>query len=129
VQLLALARATLAAGLLRAGEHAEAVSEGAAAMAEVEARGSLEHGEARVRLIQVDVLKAAGGADGARAAAAAARDRLLVRAAHITNQAWRESFLTRVPDNARTLQLAEELVEEGRDGHEGPLSAPQRPAD
>jgi hypothetical protein len=36
-----------------------------------------------------------------------ARDSLLARAARITNPAWRESFLTRVPENVETLRLVE----------------------
>ena len=39
-------------------------------------------------------------------AIAAARDRLLDRAARISDPEWRRRFLADVPENARTLSLA-----------------------
>lgn len=36
-----------------------------------------------------------------------ARERLLTRAAKISDLRWRERFLTQVPDNAQTLALAQ----------------------
>jgi hypothetical protein len=42
----------------------------------------------------------------AREAIIVARKRLLSRAARITSPTMRETFLTRVPDNAETLRLA-----------------------
>jgi hypothetical protein len=59
-------------------------------------------------LVHVDVLSALGEHERARAAILGARDRLLARAVRITNAGWRESYLTRVPDNVRTLRLANE---------------------
>jgi tetratricopeptide (TPR) repeat protein len=105
---LALARAALAAALLRAERREEARAAIDAAMAFVDSHGGIEDGEARVRLVYIEVLSALGEHERARVAIVAARDRLLARAARITNPAWRESFLTRVPDNVRTMRLAEQ---------------------
>ena len=57
-----------------------------------------------VRLVHVEALLAVGD-PSARAAARDARERLLARAARIADPAWRERFLTAVPDNAATLAL------------------------
>jgi hypothetical protein len=46
-----------------------------------------------------------------REALSAARARLLGRADRIHDPAWRESFLTRVPDNARILELARAFLD------------------
>jgi len=51
-------------------------------------------------------LKATGDGDGARAAIAAACDRLTERANKINDPARRASFLESVPENARTMALA-----------------------
>jgi hypothetical protein len=110
--LLPLAHAMLAAGLFRVGRHEEARAAIEAAMALMDSQGGIEDGEARVRLVHFEVLSSMGEHERARAAILAARDRLLARATHITNPAWRESFLTRVPDNVRTMRLAEESERE-----------------
>ena len=61
------------------------------------------------RLVHVEALLAVGERDQARAKLAAARDRLLKTAALIPDPALRESFFRRVPEHARTLELAEAL--------------------
>jgi eukaryotic-like serine/threonine-protein kinase len=66
----------------------------------------IEVGDARVRLIHAEALHAAGALEAARRAIAEAQARLLARAAKISNPALRESFLGRVPENARTLAAA-----------------------
>jgi hypothetical protein len=113
--LLPMARATLAAALLRAERREEALVEIEAAMAPIESGSGIEDGEAYARLVYFDVLTAMGEQQRALAAILAARDRLLERAAKFSNPAWRESFLTRVPDNVRTMHLAER---NGRDAGE-----------
>jgi hypothetical protein len=70
----------------------------------------IEEGESTVRLAWAEALQGSGDAAAARAAIAAARDRLLQRAAKIRDATWRKSYLERVPDNARTLELAETWV-------------------
>jgi tetratricopeptide (TPR) repeat protein len=62
--------------------------------------------EAHLYLVEAEALHAAGEADAARAAIIRASDYLLERADKIEIPEWRESFLWRVPENARTLKLA-----------------------
>ncbi len=76
------------------------------AMAELEALGGAETGEALVRLVHAEALDASGRRAEAHAAIAAARDRLLARAHKIENPDWRQSMLANVPEHARTLELA-----------------------
>jgi tetratricopeptide (TPR) repeat protein len=71
-----------------------------------------EEGEALVRLAHAEVLELSGDYDAARRAIAVARDRLLTRAAQIANVRWRRSFLENVPENVRTMALAETWLDE-----------------
>lgn len=104
--LRASACAVLARALLDLGCAAEALSAAREANALLESLGTIEEGESLVRLVHAEAL-AANGEDAAFARAiAAARGRLLERAAKIREPTWRERFLTCVPDNARTLSLA-----------------------
>jgi len=73
-----------------------------------DALGAMEQGESYVRLSVAEALRAAGDLEGAKAAARSARARLVERGA-IMSDAIRESFFHRVPENARTFALAEEL--------------------
>jgi tetratricopeptide (TPR) repeat protein len=103
--LRAYALAVLARALLRQGRTDEAFEAAREAYAQLEADGSLEEGEAAVRLVYAETL-AARGSPELGAILTAACDRLLSRAAKISDPSWRERFLTAVPDNARTLTLA-----------------------
>jgi hypothetical protein len=79
--------------------------------------GGVDGEEESVRLAYAEALHAMGREDAARAAIGDARTRLLARAAKISEAVWRESFLTYVPDNARTLALADDwLVPTAVDG-------------
>lgn len=60
-----------------------------------------------MRLVRVEVLDATGHHGDAREFLADARDRLLRIAAEIPDEQLRTSYLTLVPENARTLALAE----------------------
>jgi ATP/maltotriose-dependent transcriptional regulator MalT len=101
--LASLARATLAQGRVKeALQHARMANELLASI------GHVEEYESLVRLILAEALAASGDIAQARAALRAAHERLQARAAQIANPDWRESFLTRLPDNARTLRLARE---------------------
>ncbi|APR76696.1 Adenylate cyclase [Minicystis rosea] len=71
-----------------------------------EALAGMEEGEARLRLALAESLSAIGDRAGAARAIQAAHDRLLARAARIDDAGRRTSFLRRVPENARTLDLA-----------------------
>jgi tetratricopeptide (TPR) repeat protein len=103
------AEATLARALLARGSTEEALARARAALTTLEEVGQLEAGEAVVRLTFAEALLASGDATGAARAAAGAAQRLRVRADKIADAALRESFLARVPENARTLALAAEL--------------------
>jgi tetratricopeptide (TPR) repeat protein len=103
--LRASALATLARVRLARGRGTEALIVARQAHLAVESLGQGE-GEALVRLAYVESLVACREFDSAQAAVAVARTRLLVRAARITNEASRRSFLEAVPENARTLELA-----------------------
>ena len=106
--LRAYALATLAEVQLARGAPASALESAEEAMKLLEALGHLEEGEALARLVHAEALHRTGAIELAAAAITKARDQLLSRAAKITDAAWRSSFLTRVPENARTLALAEE---------------------
>jgi hypothetical protein len=60
-----------------------------------------------VRLTHAEALHATGAHDAAARAIAGARARLLAIADKITDPAYKASFLERVPENARTLTLAD----------------------
>jgi hypothetical protein len=94
----------LVAAKLARNDHASALSLAEEAMAAL--AGPVEHGEALVRLGWARALDAAGDAARARVAIAEARDRLRERASRIADPGLRRSFLERVPENARTLELA-----------------------
>ncbi|MFO0590297.1 MAG: protein kinase [Polyangiaceae bacterium] len=108
--MLAYAQATLAAVLPALGRHAEAREQADAAYALLGALGNIDDGDAFVRLVFAEIALAHGDRDSARKAIFAARDRLMDRAAKISAPAWRNSFLRRVPENARTLALADALT-------------------
>jgi hypothetical protein len=58
------------------------------------------------RLVHAEALHATGAHDAARHAIARARARLLAIADKIADPGYRASFLSGVPENARTLALA-----------------------
>lgn len=101
----AVARAILARALSASGADAEALTEIERACAGLEAQ-PLEEGEALVRAIHVDVLRACGRLDEAHAEACAAWARVEARAASIADLGWRDAFLHRVPHHARLFEQA-----------------------
>ncbi|WP_437283711.1 protein kinase [Sorangium sp. So ce375] len=100
-------RARALIGLGRADEALEAAGE---ALAALESLGGIEEGESMIRLVHAEAFSAVGDAASAAAAIAAARDKLLDRAASVRDPEWRRCFLSHVPDNARTLELAAHWV-------------------
>ncbi len=102
----AQALATLARVLVLAGRAEEAVGPATEALDLLESIGGIEEGESLVRLEHAVALNATGNRFAARKAILAARDRLLERAQRIQDPDWRQSFLTQVPENARTITLA-----------------------
>jgi hypothetical protein len=100
------ALAAIARAVLAQGRREEALEYARKAHARLEAIGHVEEYESLVRLMLAETLEESGHHAAARAALGAAADRLAARAALISNPAWRESFLTELPDNARTMALA-----------------------
>jgi hypothetical protein len=98
-----LALATLSRARLLAGDVANAVGDAGRAYAAMQKIGGIEEGESLVRLVMVEALEAAGQLEEARGFAVVARDLLLERAAKITHEPLRASFLHGVPENAATL--------------------------
>jgi tetratricopeptide (TPR) repeat protein len=92
------------------GAPDEALAMAREAMALLERLGGVEEGESVVRLELAEALRASGQPDAARVAIRRARERLLGRAMQISDAEHRRGFLERVPEHARTLALAHELL-------------------
>lgn len=107
--LRALSLATLASARTAAGEIDRALEVARQAFALLEDLGTVEEGEAEIRLRYADCLRAAGLAADARLAITEARTHLLTRAQRIADEDMRARFLRDVPTNARTLALASQL--------------------
>ncbi len=104
----AYARAVLADVRLaegRAGEALTAAEEGLSLLTSLD---GVEEGEALIRIVYAEALAAVGDRERARAAALEAKERLLARADKIIDGDLRQSFLDRIPENARTLARAAE---------------------
>jgi hypothetical protein len=101
-----MAMAQLADVLLAARRHAEALPHARAAFARLSSLGQIDEGEALVWVVYAAALYASGDREGARVAIGAARGRLLERAAQIRDEDARGTFLSAVPEHARTLALA-----------------------
>jgi len=106
--LRAHALATVAQLRMTQKRYPEALAVAEEAMALLESLGGIEEGETAVRLVYGEALYQAGEQDKARAAIEVAAQRVTERARKIKDAEWRESFLKRVPDNARTLALAKQ---------------------
>jgi len=104
--LRAFALAMLARVLIGRGAIDEAVESGGEAKRVLDSLGGIDTGEALVRLVHAETLHLAGDIDAARAAIAAARDRILERALKITDARHRANFLDRAEEHERTLTLA-----------------------
>jgi tetratricopeptide (TPR) repeat protein len=100
--------ATLSAIRLAQGRAEEALAAAEDAMARCEAMGGCGlFRDAFMRLAHAEALHATGAHDAAARAIAAARARLLAIADKIADPDYKASFLERVPENARTLALAD----------------------
>ena len=104
--LRASALADLARVLLSQGHAGEALASAREASELLESLGQLEEGEALVRLAHAECLHAVGDLRAAASVITAAEQRLRARAEGIADLRRRESFLARIPENARTLALA-----------------------
>jgi hypothetical protein len=103
------ALAALSRALLGAKRADEAMTVAQEAMDLMGRLGGIEN-DSRVRLSYAEALLASGRTDDAREAVSDARESILARAARIAREDWRASFLERVPENARILQLAGEAA-------------------
>jgi tetratricopeptide (TPR) repeat protein len=97
--------AILGRALLGQGRAGEALVAAREAFTLLSSLGTIEEGESLVRLVYAEALAANGEEADFCEAIASAREQLLARAARISDPAWRERFLTSVPDNAQTLSL------------------------
>jgi hypothetical protein len=88
----------------------EIVRAGSEAMRLLEQVGAVTEGEAIIRIAYAEALHAEGDIEGARAAVAAARERLLARAGKIKNPEHRRTFLSNVREHVRTLARAGEWL-------------------
>ncbi|HEY0705896.1 MAG TPA: hypothetical protein VGG33_03825, partial [Polyangia bacterium] len=104
------AQAVLARARLALGQVASALETACRAADELNLLGSIDEGEAEVRLVYAECLAAVGRACEARAAAAAAQARLHDRSARIADVDLRVSFLTAVPAHLRTVSLADQFA-------------------
>jgi tetratricopeptide (TPR) repeat protein len=102
----ALALGALAEVRLKRGFPSEALSLTRDALQLLMRVGGIEEGEALVRLLHAEALRATGAEEDSRRAIIEARDRLLQRVGRIGDEAMRKSMLERVPTHARTLELA-----------------------
>jgi len=107
--LRAFALAAWARALNASGNWPSGLGIAGAAMGLLASLGGMEEGEALLRLVYVEALVASGNTGSARHSIFAARSRLLARANRMTDAAHRQSFLERVPENARTMELGREL--------------------
>jgi hypothetical protein len=87
--------------------------------------GKIDEGEALVRLAYVEALFANGDHSAAYAAIAEARERILATAAGIDDPGRHKTFLENVPENARTLSLAQAWL--GEAAALGPSRGPDSP--
>ena len=101
--------ALLARALLAQGRLAEALSLACEAFAQLERLVIVDDGEATIRLALAECLVAAGDQPAAHEAVASVAQWLHSRAETIDDPGMRESFLTRIPEHRRILELAREL--------------------
>jgi tetratricopeptide (TPR) repeat protein len=102
--------AMLARALLAQGRPAEALVSARDAYAQLESIGAVDDGDATIRLALAECLIATGDALQARKILGKAAGRILASAEAIEELAIRESFLTRIPEHRRILELARELA-------------------
>jgi eukaryotic-like serine/threonine-protein kinase len=98
--------ATLAAVHLARGAVEDARDASEAAVSGLGPSDEVSLGESLVRLVHAETLLACEQTEAAHAALRVARDRLRERAERIADPERRAAFLTGVPENARTLELA-----------------------
>jgi hypothetical protein len=103
------ASATLIRILLATDRGAEALTLADAGLDESDWIGGVGFAEVRLRVAAAEARHAAGDLDGARAALRSALDHIAQRAERIADPAWRDRYLSRVPDHLRARELAAQL--------------------
>ena len=93
-----------------AGDAQGAYAAGAEGMKLLEACGGTIEGEALVHIGHAEGLRAKGDLEGSKVAIAAARDRLLARAAKIKTPELRRGFIERLQEHTRILMRAGEWL-------------------
>lgn len=106
----ALALGTLGRALLAQGRAREAIEATREALTLMLVESATEEGEALVHAAHIEAMLACGLRDGVAKAVEVAWSRLATRAALIRDPVLRESFMTRVVDNARITDLAREWL-------------------
>jgi tetratricopeptide (TPR) repeat protein len=101
------ASALVARGLLGQGMLAEALLLAEEAHTRLESVGTVQDGEATIRLAYAECLLAAAKPQEARRVLAKAIDRLRGKARTIENAEWRNSFLIRIPEHKGIVVLAQ----------------------
>jgi tetratricopeptide (TPR) repeat protein len=113
------ARALLARALHAQGRTAEALEAARQAADDLAVLGSIDEGEADVRLVHAECLWAAGLAEQARQVIARAHARLVERADSISDPALRARFLSGIAAHTRTMELAAAWTDAAREGRGG----------
>jgi tetratricopeptide (TPR) repeat protein len=102
--------ALLARALLAQRRPVEALLSARDAYAQLEGLGVVDDGEATIRLALAECLIATGDTPAAHDVLEKASNRILASAEGIDEPAIRDSFLTRIPEHRRILELARELA-------------------
>ena len=111
--LLAHALGVRAATLLVAGNAASALEPARRAMGLLVERGGAGEGESLARLTHALVLAQTGDQAESRRAMKAARDRVVGLAERLGDRRYKRSFLEKIPENTRILQLGAEWLDGG----------------
>lgn len=111
--------------LVALDEFEQAHAAALAALAVLNGMAGVDDWDAFVRLVYAEVLLAMGDSASAESAITLAHERLRERAMRIDSPLRRQSFLTKVPENARTLELMAQLTKPHRESAIVSVSAPE----
>ena len=103
------ALALLARSLCGQGKVAEALTYAREAYAGLETLGQVQDGEPTIRLALAECLVALPDLAAAKEVIGKAVERLCKQAGNIDKPEWRQSFLTRIPEHKRIVEMAREL--------------------
>lgn len=112
----AYALAMLASLLLIKNQGEASLIPAKRAMEIVEGLGGVEEGEAQIRVVYAHALYENGRREEALLRIGAAHDRLITQAGKISDPRWKQSFLERIPEHARTVRFAAKWTAEPADG-------------